>query len=133
MRATTGAPDWPCPRSVTEFEVDAGLERLHDEPSDCIVTLCRLSSSPGETTGAQMRLQRKGLMFEPQVTPKEIGTPEVMLSSPAEAISTAVVNAAMSSPFVESCPASCSFAEAVGRSPPFVSWPYVVPDAPWFL
>jgi hypothetical protein len=34
-------------------------------------------------------------MFEPQVTLKEMGTPDAMLRSPADAITTAVVNAAM--------------------------------------
>ena len=43
-------------------------------------------------------------MFEPQVTLKEIGTPDAMLRSPADAITTAVVNAAMMS-LLESCPA----------------------------
>ena len=39
IRATTGAPDWPCPRRVTRFAVEAGLERFHADPSDWTVTL----------------------------------------------------------------------------------------------
>jgi hypothetical protein len=34
-------------------------------------------------------------MFEPQVTLNEMGTPDSMLRSPADAITTAVVDAAM--------------------------------------
>jgi hypothetical protein len=80
---------------VTRFAVEAGLERFHAEPSDWMVTLCAVSPSPADTTPAQTRLQRKELMFDPQVTLNEMGTPDAMLKVPADAITTSVVNAAM--------------------------------------
>jgi hypothetical protein len=95
MRATMGAPDSPLPRKVTRFLVDIGLDRLQPDPSDWTVTLCSRSMSLAGSIPAQTRLQRKALMFEPQVTLKETGTPEAMLIRPADAITTAVVNAAM--------------------------------------
>jgi hypothetical protein len=68
-----------------------------------MVTLCALSSSLAGTIPGQTRVQRKALMFEPQVTLKEMGTPDVMLRVPADAITTAVVNAAMSSSSLSKC------------------------------
>src|SRR6516164_8076445 len=116
MRATTGAPDCPCPSKVTKLAVEAGLERLQADPSDWIATLCAVSVSPGDSTPAETRLQRKGLMFDPQVTLNEIGTPGVMLISPADAITTAVVNADMSNPLIERHVASCLRYRGLERS-----------------
>jgi hypothetical protein len=73
----------------------AGFERLHCEPSETTVTLCWKSSSPGLTTPAQIRLNRKGLMLLPQVTVNEMVLPLAIVSTPAEATTTAVVKAAM--------------------------------------
>src|SRR5262249_35466156 len=73
MLATTGAPRSPSPRMVTASAVTAGLLALQPEPSETMVTLWRVASSAAPRTAGKMRLQRKGLMFLPQVTVKEIG------------------------------------------------------------
>src|ERR1051325_3527391 len=60
-----------------------------------MVTLCCVSSSLAPTTPAQIRLKRNWLILLPQVTANEMVLPLAIVSTPAEAMTTAVVNAAM--------------------------------------
>jgi hypothetical protein len=95
--AAIGAPLSPFPRRVMVIGVLAGLDRFHREPSETMVTLCSLSASLALTMPAQIRLNRNWLILLPQVTLNEIVLPLAIVSTPAEATTTAVVKAAMES------------------------------------
>ncbi|MFL6566365.1 MAG: hypothetical protein ACJ8G5_15625 [Burkholderiales bacterium] len=95
--AAIGAPLSPFPRKLMVIGVLAGLDRFHREPSETMVTLCSLSASLALTMPAQIRLNRNWLILLPQVTVNEIVLPLAIVSTPAEATTTAVVKAAMES------------------------------------